>query len=728
MKSRILWVLGILTLLITCTLSENIEDINSVHAQSEINSTNVELPYEVPDQNIRADKNLNDIDIMNLVIPNDIFLASMPARNFSSSSRSNTPKPGIEDQSDFMIGTVAVTVIFPESDGSYDSQSENWSQTRMQECIDEINTGLSWWEGQIPSGHLKFKVITYGNAAGKYETQTTKYEPIRRISDDQQYWMDEILSNLGFTGTTHLDKGKMLNNYVREKEKTDWAYTIWVVDSLNDPDGYFKEGDMAAYALFGGPFVVMTYKNGNYGIAQMNRVIAHETGHIFYALDEYVGSLSDGSSMSGYLNIINGNYNKSTCVMEIVALLSACTYTKQQIGWRDSDGDGILDPIDTFPKTELLSHYTTPSNKNILTYNGSSVEVPLKNNNPNHPGHELNDVSINTIQNVQYRIDGGLWQDAPSTDGKFDNATEQFTFTTPKIADGNHKIEVRSQNSVGNWETTYSADTVTIDTTPPADFSPIMNASGWVKISQPIITFNTSDATSGLAYYEVRIDNGSYSKQTSPFTLPTQPDGEHTVIVRAIDKVGNTKESTPIILKIDSTPPADFTPTISGLDISFATSDTTSGIDHYEVSVDGSNFTVHTSPYTLQKGTKHTVTVRAFDKAGNYREKSLEGGKTADDGSSALLCGILIIIVIIVIIVVAVIFIRYRRRRQKPQQLQNGPVQQQSIQQPPIIQEPPPQQMPQSVPQSPAPITNPNQNITQQPPLPQISQNPPQPK
>jgi len=76
--------------------------------------------------------------------------------------------------------------------------------------------------------------------------------------------------------------------------------------------------------------------------------------------------------------------------------------------------------------------------------------------------------------------------------------------------------------------------------------------------------------------------------------------------------------------EIVSDPPADKVidraPTLS-----FATTDKPSEIDHYEISIDGSDFERTTSPYRfdwIYSGT-HEVTVRAVDKAGNTRDASI---------------------------------------------------------------------------------------------------------
>ena len=327
-----------------------------------------------------------------------------------------SPGPGPDDQSEYMIGDVAVTVIFPESNGTIDPSKENWSSSRMGTCISEITAGLTWWQNREPKANLNFAIYSY------YD-EPTSYEPISRQHTDQGLWIDEILTGLGYTSGSYFDKVRDLNNAQRSLYNKDWAYTIFVVDSLNDADGEFTDGWFAYACDYGGPFLVMTYDNDNYGINDMDVVAAHETGHIFYATDEYDGI----PEYSGYLNIQDDE--NANCIMRGQVNWNLCSSTKGQVGWRDSDGDGILDAVDTFPDTVLDDPYSPDPTKNsILLYTGTVQDVPLSNSNPKGPG---NDVSINTITAVQYRIDYGTWYNANSTDGAFDKVTEIFSFATP---------------------------------------------------------------------------------------------------------------------------------------------------------------------------------------------------------------------------------------------------------------------------------------------------------
>ncbi|MCX6013565.1 MAG: hypothetical protein NTV30_09220, partial [Chloroflexi bacterium] len=359
-----------------------------------------------------------------------------------------TVLPANQDQSEYMIGSVTVAVIFPESNGNFDSNTENWSKSRMDTCINEITAGLNWWKSLEPEAHLNFTIQNY------YD-KPTSYEPIKRPSTDQNLWINEILTGMGYTSGSYTQKVKDFNSYIRNYYETDWVFTIFVVDSLNDSNGEFTDGYFG-YSYPGGPFIVMTHDNDSYGIDNMDAVTAHETGHIFYASDEY----NNEAEYSGYLNVLDDD-NATSCIMHGGINWNICTATRGQIGWKDSDSDGILDPVDTFPDTTLNSYSTNiTSNAISITCTGTALDIPLANNNPLGP---KNNVTINTIKTVQYRIDNGPWLNVSSADSAFDATTEAFSFTTTLLSTGAHTIEARAQNSVGNWEITYAQKTITIN-------------------------------------------------------------------------------------------------------------------------------------------------------------------------------------------------------------------------------------------------------------------------
>jgi hypothetical protein len=172
-----------------------------------------------------------------------------------------------------------------------------------------------------------------------------------------------------------------------------------------------------------------------------------------------------------------------------------------------------------------------------------------------------------------------------------------------------------------------------IDTTAPNGFIPTVNPSSWTSNTQPVISFSTTDGTSAIDRYEVSIDGGVFSTQTSSYTLPSLTEGIHNITVRAFDLAGNYIEGY-VDVYIDSTLPNSIVissdpsgwTTITQPTIYFSTTDDISSIDYYNISIDFGAFSTQTSPYTLpsQADGIHNITVRAYDLAGNYIEGFVE--------------------------------------------------------------------------------------------------------
>ena len=359
------------------------------------------------------------------------------------------PIPGYFETSEFLIGSISVGVIFLESNGTIDTETENWTHVEESNVIVEIETGLNWLANQNPNANVTF---TYDI----HYSVPTSYEPINHPYTDRYLWIDDAMTHLGYSGLNLLTQVRNYINSLRDGLVTDWSFAIFVVDSSNDPDGCFNDlgpDKWSAFAYRGGPFLVMTYDNNGYGISNMDFVTAHETCHIFYATDEYNGE----TETSGYLGIQDNEY--SGCMMHLSNTWWLCQASKEQLGWRDTDNDGIQDIVDTFSITNLNPYFPDPTSDNVLTYNGSTSEIPYPNTNPSGTGRDL---TINTIKDVEFRINSGIWNSTIPIDNAFDENEEDYTFDTPSLLPGTYIIETRGINSVGNVETIYANDTVTV--------------------------------------------------------------------------------------------------------------------------------------------------------------------------------------------------------------------------------------------------------------------------
>ncbi len=179
---------------------------------------------------------------------------------------------------------------------------------------------------------------------------------------------------------------------------------------------------------------------------------------------------------------------------------------------------------------------------------------------------------------------------------------------------------------------------LTVDTTPPDPFTITTETTGWTTNPQPIISFNTTDATSGLDHYELAIDDGTGTVlSASPYTLPSLTDGVHQLKVSAFDKAGNHRDAITTV-SIDTTQPivSIISPVtnaeIKGVGIIQATAgDAVSGVASVEIYIDNIKKATFTQPpydYSFNLNlyldhTIHTITVKAYDGAGNTAQSSI---------------------------------------------------------------------------------------------------------
>jgi hypothetical protein len=486
-----------------------------------------------------------------------------------------SPAPGLWDTSEYMLGTVGVAIVFPESNGSIDANQETWTVGEKTNVINEITGTFAWWQArETAMGFtigLSFSYKTYN--------QSTSYEPITRngftgaANQNMWTWMNEILGDLGYSAG--FQGAREFANATRGQLGTDWGYIVWVADDTVDGNNQFADNTFG-FAGLGGPYVVMTYDNDGYTINSMDAVFAHESGHIFFTLDEYAGAGAgaDSSSRSGYENVLNGNsLNVGTpppminqdCIMRggTTAYTNSlvCVYTKGQIGWNDTDNDHIPNVLDTFPNTTLNSMPAKTINKTTYTYYGNASEVPLNNLNPAGAG---NDVSINRLTKVEWRLDGGSWGLATATDGSFSSATEGFKFTLIGLTEGSHKVEVKATNNRGNVEPDPANETFLVDLSAPnTQVGPLPQYQ-----TQPSFRVNwtgSDGAGSGLKQAELyyRKDGGAWKRYltkfiTSPITFIHSGDGLYEFYTVGTDNASNLEvpPATPdASTTVEATPP-----------------------------------------------------------------------------------------------------------------------------------------------------------------------------
>jgi hypothetical protein len=441
------------------------------------------------------------------------------------------PEPGDYDLSEFMIGTIALGIVFLESDGAIDPSTEDWTQQEKDTALGSLGVGgghLKWYNWFSQLGYTYHSFFTYAEV----NTVEISYEPIihpSALTDDtyEQLYVAEAMGKLGYNTGDWMQRVRDYANHLRDTIETlpgyygtDWAFVVFLVDNSNDADLLFSDG-YHAYAYLGGPFTVCPHlvPGGPPGPV-LYQVFAHEMGHIFYATDEYDGNPEN----SGYLNA--QDVEGSGCVMDNLNMCVS-SGSQLQVGWKDSDADGRADILDTFPETTLNAYTPDPTNDNTPTFTGSATVQPMNNQNPHGPG---NDITTNTVAAVEFRVDGGMWMWANPDDGNYDEAVETYSFTTPPLTEGTHTIETRASNSVGNSDQTPASDTLTVitgNTAPNKPSRPSGPARG--DVNTPI-TYSTSttDPENDKVSYWFDWGDGQNSGWVGPFNSGQTASASHT--------------------------------------------------------------------------------------------------------------------------------------------------------------------------------------------------------
>ncbi|WP_182904247.1 OmpL47-type beta-barrel domain-containing protein, partial [Microbispora sp. H10830] len=142
---------------------------------------------------------------------------------------------------------------------------------------------------------------------------------------------------------------------------------------------------------------------------------------------------------------------------------------------------------------------------------------------------------------------------------------------------------------------------------------------------------SATDTESGVDKVEYALDGAAFAAYTAPVSV--NKTGSHTVQYRATDKAGNTSPVGSVTFKVVAPEQKDTTaPQVSaqvsgdkdadgnyvGLaTVTVSATDTESGVDTVEYSLDGQPFGLYSAPVAVKQAGAHTVSYRATDKAGN---------------------------------------------------------------------------------------------------------------
>ncbi len=312
--------------------------------------------------------------------------------------------------------------------------------------------------------------------------------------------------------------------------------------------------------------------------------VASESG------DNFVCSL-DGSAQS----TISGNTNWAHLQISVPsgAHTVEWAYTKNSANSRVDDcayldkvyigsgGGGDVTP----PQTTVSLDGTSGSNG----WYRSSVAVTLS------------ATDAGGVASTNYRLNGGSWQ--------------AYTSTFTVSADGTNTLEFYSVDVSGNNEGVQSSS-IKLDKVAPSTIS---------SLSSYTVTLTPSDATSGVYRTFYRIDSGTWTLYSTPFSAGSS--GQHTVEFNSTDNAGNAESTKQTVVGTSDTTPPTTTASLSGtsgqngwytsaVTVTLTATDS-SGISSRHYRLDGGSWNTYTSSFSISSDGTHTVEYYSIDSAGN---------------------------------------------------------------------------------------------------------------
>lgn len=224
--------------------------------------------------------------------------------------------------------------------------------------------------------------------------------------------------------------------------------------------------------------------------------------------------------------------------------------------------------------------------------------------------------AMSGVSQIDYRVDGGPWL--------------PFREVFSVANEGEHRLEYRSTDNVGNQDAVHTLSLIT-DTTPPitslTSAGRPLDSSDALYISQPTaFELDAVDMLSGVASREYRIDEGGWLPY-APFTVDDRTT--HVISFRSTDQVGNRETAKSVTIKIDKTPPVTTisvgSPQVTSSGATMVTDstfftlqaeDSQSGVDASEYRLDRGDWLPY-SPFTIQEPGVHLIEYRSSDRSGN---------------------------------------------------------------------------------------------------------------
>ncbi|HXS10145.1 MAG TPA: FlgD immunoglobulin-like domain containing protein [Candidatus Krumholzibacteria bacterium] len=376
------------------------------------------------------------------------------------------PAQLLQESSQFLGGSVCANFIYPESDGRFETNSEDWTDAELIQAKQGAYEALLGWQGKFPSMDLSFVMNSFERAG-------TGYEPIAHVMRTDPVWVLDALRSLGYSQTSDMmAEVHRFNQDKRALVHTQWVFTGFIANSRNTPNNKFGSGtaDYTAYAFLGGPCLIEPFPAGTdiNGVGERlvySQIVNHEGGHCFWTLDEYPGAPGSCSSRSGYLNYTNGNLSSvapngvemrcnllQECIMHTAArkdlMRPWCNWSRGHLGVIDGNDNGKPDIFEAAPLVEFEQPGADTVTTNEYTLRFKAIAQAVPNRNPNI-GPEKRISYAAPLREGYLGFESGSRADLTPLDGKWDEVEEECEFHVQLATAGASLFVVNVENSVG---------------------------------------------------------------------------------------------------------------------------------------------------------------------------------------------------------------------------------------------------------------------------------------
>jgi hypothetical protein len=441
--------------------------------------------------------------------------------------------------SDVMDGTVAVGLFLIESNGATDPNIYNWTQADQNHAISQVIEGLNWWVDQSRAftlgRPLQFTLVPFMPTSAASQTP---YEPALRPGSDSTFWINSLMSNFGATsGHTH-DRVAAFNNRIRDENRAQWGFSIFMAYNPPPARPSFSDG-LASWAYIGGPYTVILFRSFGWQISQLT---SHETGHVFFACDEYFQpgyqTCSCSCAPSVRTEALNGNCQDTACNRNSTQCMmrtnepALCPFTVAQIGWTSV----VPRPAPTAP-TGLVVTALSPTQVNLVWQDTATTEDGFQIERRGGTSADFNQIGVVSVD------------------------TTSFIDTTA-LANTAYAYRVRAFNNAGTSDFSSPASVITPTTAPVLTIETASLADATVNVPYS----RTLVASGGGTAYSWLIESGqippglSLSQSGTLSGTPTSA-GTYNFVTRVSDGGNSATRALTLLVK----PAAPLTITTSQL-------------------------------------------------------------------------------------------------------------------------------------------------------------------